>query len=105
MTSKSKTKARTDTYKGNPVLHLPVKGSEKTFCFGLKKAGAIVDNMSDIVSFTSEKKPTRAKVKKYKGKPVLHLVKEGKPFSFGLKKAEAIISHANDVINFAATAK
>jgi len=101
----SKTKARTDTYKGNPVIHLPIKDSEKTFCFGLKRAGAIVDNMSDIVAFTSSRKPTRAKVKKYKGKPVLHLAKEGKPFSFGLKKAEAILNHASDVINFAATAK
>lgn len=101
----SKPKAHTDTYKGNPVLHLPIKGSEKTFCFGLKKAGAIVDNMSDIVAFTSSKKPTRAKVKKYKSKPVLHLAKEGKPFSFGLKKAETILKHASEVIDFAASAK
>jgi hypothetical protein len=87
------------TYENHPVISLPLEG-DKTLTFGQKRAKAVVANLTDIVAFTKGEKVLKATVKKYKGKPILTLAKEGKPFSFGMKKAEVILAHAGDVINF-----
>lgn len=99
--TKTTNKVTVTTYKDKPVISLPLEGTDKTFTFGPAKADAILNNMGDIVAFVQAKPTKKAKTAKYKGKPVLHLVKEGRPFCFGLEKAKAIKSHANEVIDFA----
>lgn len=99
--TKTTNKVTVTTYKDKPVINLPLEGTDKNFSFGPAKADAILNNMRDIIAFCQSKPTKKAKTAKYKGKPVLHLVKEGRPFSFGLEKAKAIKAHAIEVIDFA----
>jgi hypothetical protein len=99
--TKTTNKVTVSTYKDKPVISLPIKGTDKNFTFGPAKANAILNNMGDIIAFVQAKPTNKAKTAKYKGRPVLHLAKEGRPFSFGLEKAKAIKEHANAVIDFA----
>ena len=39
-------------YKGNPIISIPL-GSGKTFCFGYRKATAIIYHAQEIVDFVS----------------------------------------------------
>jgi hypothetical protein len=100
-TKKSTLKVTTSTFKDRPVISLPID-EEKSFTFGPAKAKAIIANMGDIILFAQAKPTVKATAKKYKGKPVLNLVKEGRPFGMGEKKAQLIVKHAGDIAQFVA---
>lgn len=94
-------KVTTSTFKDRPVINLPID-ADKSFTFGPAKASAILANMGDIILFAQAKPTVKAQTKKYKGKPVLNLVKEGRPFSMGEAKAKLVLKHAGDIAAFVA---
>ncbi len=87
-------------YKNTPVVNIPL-GDDSVLMVGPAKAKAILSNMADLITFI-QPKPTSAKaqITKFKGSPILKLVKTGKPFSLGVKKAQAVVQHAGAIAQF-----
>ncbi len=55
MTDEEKKGAKIGEFKGNPVISLPVGGSDRyPFTFGLSKAKAILEYIDDIKKFVED---------------------------------------------------
>lgn len=58
MADEAKKEAKIGEFKGNPVISLPVGGSDRyPFTFGLSKARAVIEFFDDIKKFVDEHEP------------------------------------------------
>ena len=54
------TKATVGSYKGHPTITIPMEGSTYGFCFGLKKAEAVLEHIEEIRAFVASQQQKQA---------------------------------------------